>query len=193
VIQALALAQENARVLKKLTRSPDRATEGANLSGYTRYHEAYVEGSVLSGNPIHLVVLLYEGAIAAARDAKYHFDAGNRNAGSAAISKCSRIITQLSLSLDHQNGGEISQNLKRLYAYIQRQLSEAHASHKSERLTEVEQLLSTLLEAWSVLAAYEASACAPEAGRSNASKADAVSWYGDYFGGAEESELAVTF
>jgi flagellar protein FliS len=136
---------------------------------------------------------MYQAAIASARDARHEFDASNRNAGSSAISKCSRIIAQLSLSLDHQKGGEISQNLKRLYTYMQRQLSEAHASHKNEKLFEVERLLSTLLEAWSAVASSEASASAPEAARSNPSDGDSACGYGDYFEGCEEPEMAVTF
>ncbi len=185
MLQVIALPQESARVLKKFGASHDKAIVEPNLSGYTRYHEAYVEGSVLSGNPMHLVVLMYEAAIASACDARHEFDAGNRNAGSSAVSKCSRIISQLSLSLDHQRGAEISQNLKRLYAYMQQRLSEAHASFKGERLSEVEQLLSTLLEAWSALASQPA--------YSNNSREDSASAYGDYFAGSEEPELAVTF
>lgn len=152
-----------------------------------------MEGSVLSGNPIHLVVLMYEAAVASARDARHEFDAGHRNAGSSAVSKCSRIITQLSLSLNHQKGGEISQNLKRLYAYMQRQLSEAHASYRSDKLAEVERLLSTLLEAWSALASSEASVSALEAASSYISNGDSACAYGDYFAGWENPELAVTF
>lgn len=164
------------------------------MASYSGYHEAYVEGTVLSGNPVHLVVVLYEAAIASARDARSCLNGGNLTGSSSAIAKCSRILTQLSLSLNFQKGGEISQNLKRLYTYMLRRLSEAHASHKAEGISEVETLLSTLLEGWSALAPPDVSAdVSPEPVFSSGSNENATNPYGDYFAGAEESGVAVTF
>jgi flagellar protein FliS len=164
------------------------------LSSYSGYHEAYIEGTVLSSNPVHLVVVLYEAAIASTRDARSCLNGGNLTGASAAIAKCSRILTQLSLSLNFQKGGEISQNLKRLYTYMQQRLSEAHASHKAEGISEVEKLLSTLLEGWSALAPRDVSAdVSSEPVFSSLSNENATNRYGDYFAGAEESVIAVTF
>ncbi len=164
------------------------------MSTYSGYHEAYVEGTVLSSNPVGLIVVMYEAAIASARCARSCLNSGDLNGSSAAIAKCSRILTQLSLSLNHQKGGEISQNLKGLYAYMLRQLSEARTSHKSERISEVEQLLSTLLEGWSALAPSDVSAdISPEPVFSNPSNENAGNRYADYFAGADESGVAVTF
>jgi flagellin-specific chaperone FliS len=50
--------------------------------------------------------------------------------------------------LDHERGGEISQNLKRLYSYMQMQLLTAHARQSAEPIAEVASLLETLLDGW---------------------------------------------
>jgi hypothetical protein len=51
-------------------------------------------------------------------------------------------------SLDHEKGGEISANLKRLYNYMQQRLLVAHATKNPEPMNEVAGLLSSLLESW---------------------------------------------
>jgi flagellin-specific chaperone FliS len=67
---------------------------------------------------------------------------------SKAINKAMAILTELLVSLDHEQGGEISQNLKRLYSYMQVQLLAAHARQVAEPIVEVSALLTTLLEGW---------------------------------------------
>jgi len=167
------------------------------LSTYSGYHEAYVEGTVLNSNPIHLVVVLYEAAIASARSARACLTHGNLTGCSAAIARCSKILTQLSVSLNYEKGGEISHNLKRLYSYMQRRLSEAHNSKQSAGISEVEQLLSTLLEGWSALKLTDVPADSsrdfPIASHDVACREIAINPYGDYFAAAEESGVAVTF
>ena len=63
-----------------------------------------------------------------------------------AINKANAIITELLISLDDERGGEISKNLKRLYCYMQTQLSKAHVKQLAEPIVEVAALLTTLLE-----------------------------------------------
>ena len=52
------------------------------------------------------------------------------------------------MSLDLKRGGEIAQNLKRLYSYMQTQLLNAHMRQVAEPIVEVSNLLTTLLEGW---------------------------------------------
>ena len=58
------------------------------------------------------------------------------------------IVTELSLSLNHQDGGEISRNLAELYGYVERLLIQANVEQCEPPLAEAERLLSTLLEGW---------------------------------------------
>ena len=64
------------------------------------------------------------------------------------ITKAWEILQELSRSLDHTRGGELSRNLACLYSYIQQRLLDANAGQIDEPLAEAEKLLATLSEAW---------------------------------------------
>lgn len=110
--------------------------------------DAYLEGRIESADPIQLVRLLYQGATASVRDARGHLAAGDIAERSRAISKVHSILTELTTSLDHERGGELSLRLARLYDYMQRRLLEANFRQSDEPLAEVLGLLATLGEAW---------------------------------------------
>lgn len=119
------------------------------MSDYNPY-QAYVEGSVSSQHPMRLVVALYEGALEATRNAGRCLEKGDIWGRSKAVNKALALLTELLVSLDYEKGGEISLSLKRLYGYMQTRLIEAHARQTVEPFHEVEKLLGTLKEGWSV-------------------------------------------
>ncbi len=120
-------------------------------------YQAYLHSSVVGGNPMELVIALYEGAIEATRQARQCLEARDIWGRSKAVSKAGNILTELIISLDDEKGGAISQNLKRLYAYMQSKLLEAHIKQSAAPLQEIERLLGTLLEAWRAVSAAETS------------------------------------
>lgn len=111
-------------------------------------YAAYSESSLTGVSPLQLVTRSYEGVIGAVQQAQRCFAAGDIMGRSRAISKAVSILTELMISLNHEKGGEISANLKRLYSYMQQRLLTAHVQKKVEPLIEVIGLLSNLLEAW---------------------------------------------
>ncbi len=118
----------------------------------TDRYQAYVNNSLLGSEPIGLVVALYEGAIDAARYARRCLETGDHWGRSKAVSKAADILTELIISLDDDRGGAVSQNLRRLYAYMQFRLIEGHVKKSAEVFAEIERLLATLLDAWRVVA-----------------------------------------
>ncbi len=115
-------------------------------------YQAYTEGSVYSGNPLRLVVALYEGAIDSIRQARQFLVTGDILARSVAINKAFALLTQLLVSLNHEQGGEIAANLQSLYSYIQCRLLDGHTRQSEEPLSEAERLLNTMLEGWHIVA-----------------------------------------
>jgi flagellar secretion chaperone FliS len=111
-------------------------------------HDAYLESRVLSANPVELVNLLYQAAIGAVREARYHLAEGRIAERSHQINKAFEILVELETSLDHDRGGEISRRLAVLYDYMRRRLLDANMQQSEPPLTEVLGLLSTLSEAW---------------------------------------------
>ena len=114
-------------------------------------YAAYSEASMVGASPLQLVTRSYEGAIRAVQQAQECFASGDIMGRSKAITKAVSILTELMISLNHEKGGEISANLKRLYSYMQQRLLMAHTQKKVEPLVEVVGLLSSLLEAWKVV------------------------------------------
>jgi len=111
-------------------------------------YQNYFQNEVLAANPLKLIELLYRGALEAIASAKRHLRSGDIRARSNAINKAMAIVTELSLSLNQEQGGELSRNLARLYGYIEKLLIQANTQQCEPPLAEAERLLSTLLEGW---------------------------------------------
>jgi flagellar protein FliS len=121
--------------------------ERKSLTNNNPYKE-YAEANLLSGHPLDLVVALYEGAFDSARSARLCVAAGDIWGRTKAINKAIAILTELMVSLNVEKGGEIANNLKQLYSYMQRRLLEAHLKKQAEPIKEVEALLENLLDGW---------------------------------------------
>ncbi len=120
-------------------------------TNYNRYREE----EILNADPVKLVLMLYRGALEAVGAARKHLAAGEIRPRSKQIVKAWEILQELSRSLDHAQGGELSQNLGGLYAYMQTRLMEANSRQSDVPLEEVEKLLRTLEEGWEKVGAAE--------------------------------------
>ena len=111
-------------------------------------YKVYADETILNTSPLGLVVALYEGAIDASVTARKCLEANDIPGRTKAINKMVSILTELLMNLDDEKGGEISQNLRRLYIYIQGRVIEAHLRKTAAPLEEVEKLLFTVLDGW---------------------------------------------
>ena len=127
-------------------------------------HDVYLEERILSADPLELVRVLYQAAIAAVRKARGHLEAGEIIPRARAISQAYRVVSELNRALDHQRGGELSRRLAGMYAYIMRRLLEANRRQLDEPLAEVLGLLSTLYEAWESLTPAKPEMPVPQVG-----------------------------
>jgi len=118
----------------------------------TNAYKTYVEDEILTADPVRLVQLLYRGAEEAVTTARAKLATGDIKARSAAITKAIEILAELASSLDHAQGGELSERLAALYDYMQRRLIDANIQQADAPLAEVQQILGTLDEAWSSVA-----------------------------------------
>ena len=121
----------------------------------------YVENEILAADPIRLVQLLYRGAITAVGKARVHLRERDIQQRSRQITKATDIINELTLSVDRNQGGELAGNLVELYDYMQHRLQDANFRQVEPPLAEVENLLTTLLEAWDRCTPTPAAAATP--------------------------------
>ena len=124
----------------------------------TNGYQTYLENEVLSASPLRLVQMLYAAALDSVSSARRSVRAGDIRARSRAITKAMRIVTELSRCLNREAGGDMSQNLARVYGYVLKLLMESNARQTESPLAEAESLLSTLAEAWAECALLESEA-----------------------------------
>lgn len=118
-------------------------------AGAGAYAKVGVETGVMSANPHQLIVMLFDGAKMAIRTARLHMSNGNIPEKGKAISRALDIITQgLMAGLDREKGGDIAENLARVYEYIGRLLLQASLHNDVSKLDEAENLLADIDSAW---------------------------------------------
>ena len=113
------------------------------------YADVGLETSVLNASPNRLITLLFTGARTAIAKARIHIEAGQIPERGKAIGHASRIVDEgLRQSLNLSAGGEIAENLSRLYDYIIRCLFLANFKADIEQLNTADRLLAELQAAW---------------------------------------------
>ncbi|MDB5762094.1 MAG: fliS [Herminiimonas sp.] len=122
---------------------------GSTGSGANAYIKVGEETGVAAANPHKLIVMLFDGALAAVTNALQHMKSGNIPEKGQAVSKAIMIIDGgLRASLNKKVGGEIATNLDSLYEYMSNRLLVANLKNQPETLEEVKKLLIDLKEAW---------------------------------------------
>ncbi len=116
------------------------------------YRNAYLETEVLSASPVQLIEMLYRGAIQALQNAVQAIEGADIVERSRSLTRAQSILTELAQSLNHSQGGKLSEDLAELYDYMQRRLGQANFEQLAGPVREVQALLVTLLEAWTSIA-----------------------------------------
>jgi flagellar protein FliS len=123
------------------------------MYGGVNGHERYLETAVETASPARLIVMLYDGAIRFINEAAYAMQQRDYETQNAKLQRAQKILAELISSLDFDKGGEIAENLFRLYTYMYNQLVEANINDDTARLEHVVGLLCEIREAWETIAA----------------------------------------
>jgi len=78
-------------------------------------------------------------------------DPGKIEQISKSVMKTEEIITELMISLDFEQGGEIAKHLFSLYTWFNRELLEANITQDVDRIKTVKNMLSELRETWNTI------------------------------------------
>ena len=133
---------------------------GGTIVAYTSAVSTYKETRVKTASQGQLVIMLYDEAVKSLDRGLELLDlntGGKKNPGniekiSKSVLKAQEIITELTVSLDFEQGGEIAKNLFSLYTWFNKELLEANISQDIRRITAVRNQLNELRSAWTEVA-----------------------------------------
>jgi flagellar protein FliS len=112
-----------------------------------RYNQTQVETS----NPLHLVLLAYDGALMSLKKAVEKDQQGDYEQKGREIQRALDIVNELWSALDMEQGKEIALSLSAIYRFVTSQILEANARKDIKTLELMYDLLKELREAWSQL------------------------------------------
>ncbi|MBD9398218.1 flagellar export chaperone FliS [Pseudomonas sp. PDM11] len=116
-----------------------------------QYQSVGIQAQVFEASPHRLIQMLMEGAMSSIAQARGALGRSQTALKGQAISKAVSIIGGLQAALDMEKGGEIAENLNRLYSYISSRLVEASAKNSVELLDEAGLLLSEIKTGWDAI------------------------------------------
>ena len=116
--------------------------------GANQYRQVGATSEVAGADPHRLIQMLMEGALTRMSQAKNMIEEKNYEGKAKLLGRVMDIIATLQSSLDHDNGGDISANLDRLYDYMSRRLLEASSANDVAMVDEVMSLLLEIKSGW---------------------------------------------
>ncbi|AGX87478.1 flagellar export chaperone FliS [Candidatus Symbiobacter mobilis] len=113
------------------------------------YQQVHVATSVKANDKHQIVTLLYDGLIETLGIARSALARGDIPTKCAALTKALRLMQEgLMTGLDLEEGGDLANNLYRLYDYCSYRLMLANARNDDAIILEVQQLIEPLAMAW---------------------------------------------
>jgi len=113
-----------------------------------RNFDAYKDTEIGTASQAKLIVMLYDGAIRFLGIALENLTPPRYDVANTNIIKSQDIVTELMLSLNMDEGGEISNNLFNIYVYLKKRLLEGNIAKDAAILKECMTLLEDLRDAW---------------------------------------------
>ena len=135
--------------------------QGGFILAYTNAISAYRETRIKTASQGQLIIMLYDEAVKSLDRAlelmgmnqKGKKDPSRIEHINKAILKTQEIVTELTVSLDFDQGGEIAQNLFALYTWFNQELLEGNIKQDQNRIKAVRNMIYDLRGAWNEIAA----------------------------------------
>ena len=115
---------------------------------YAKASDQYLTQRVMGASPEQLVALLLEGGQRFLAQAAHAISRKDYAAKGQALNRVSAIIEELALRLDHEGGGELVENLMRLYDWWGREIIDAGAQLEAPRLERVSRQMGEMRQSW---------------------------------------------
>ena len=115
---------------------------------YLDYRSVSLGAQAAQASPVELVLILTDGLLEELARARAHIAGRRYELKARSLDRCVDMLNGLASALDLDAGGELVENLARLYAYLAHRLQEAGFRMEPAIVDEAVDLLSTLREGW---------------------------------------------
>ena len=122
------------------------------MAAMRQYQQVGVKVQVNEADPHRLIQMLMQGGLDRIAQAKGAMERDAFAEKGTLIGKAINIISGLRDVLDKQAGGELAENLDRLYEYMNSRLLEASRHNDVAKLDEVARLLAEVKSGWDGIA-----------------------------------------
>lgn len=110
-------------------------------------HSQYKKNVVDTATPLMLIIMLYDEAIRMCTLAIADMNIDKESVHKKLI-KAQKILTELTVALNMESGGEVAENLKSIYVYAHTKLVEGNVENNKGKVEEVLKMLKELRSAW---------------------------------------------
>jgi flagellar secretion chaperone FliS len=119
-----------------------------NQEAYLSYQSVSLGSQTAQASPVQLVLILTDGLLAELARARAHIVGQRFELKAKSLDRCVEMLNGLSSALDFEAGGELVQNLARLYEYCAHRIQEAGFRMDPAIIDEVVGLMANLRNGW---------------------------------------------
>ncbi|MEZ0121125.1 MAG: flagellar export chaperone FliS [Candidatus Reddybacter sp.] len=116
-----------------------------------QYRKVQSQSAVNDASPHMLIAMLFRGALDNIAVARGAIERGEAALKGEKIGRAIDIVDNLRSSLDMSVGGDVAQNLKDLYDYMEGRLLTANMDDSAQALEEVSSLLGEIAQGWNAM------------------------------------------
>lgn len=109
---------------------------------------AYQKSEIMGKSALDLILLVYDGAIAAFKSAAKAYRENETNKGYEQLERAKRFVTHLYTTLDNEKGGEIAEQLGKLYAFVINQTNVIESTKDLKAIDDNINVLNNLRQGW---------------------------------------------
>ncbi|MDH3508460.1 MAG: flagellar export chaperone FliS [Gammaproteobacteria bacterium] len=121
------------------------------MTNLSSYQDVNAYGALTDASPHDVITQMYRTALTRIAEAKGSIERGETGKKGEQIGKALAIVEGLLMSLDNEQGGEIAENLTRLYDYMARHLVRANLENDAAALDEISGLIRELRDGWEAI------------------------------------------
>lgn len=118
------------------------------MNPYQKRQNAYKQTQLNTASKEQLVLMLYDGVVRFSEQGRQAIAEKNIEQKQFTLVRSQDIIFELINGLDREQGGDIAENLSRLYSYSIKRLVDANLTNDTSGIDEVQHIFRNLREAW---------------------------------------------